>query len=144
MDALSVAKTLHPLEVRILLAYDPGSEIDGETVRRELNFREGQENQAFSWLLAKGLIEEKGRSQSLFFELTALGREYAEKGTPERRIFDYIRTKGAARLPELAETLALEQKSVGSAFGLLSKEGALGMNEEGYRVHAPAQELEEQ
>ncbi len=130
MDALSVAKTLHPLEVRILLAYDPGSEVDGETLRRELHFREGQENQAFSWLLAKGLVEEQGRTQSLFFELTALGREYAEKGTPERRIFDYIGSRGAVRLPELAEALGLEQKTVGSAFGLLSKEGALGMNEE--------------
>ncbi len=130
MDALSIAKTLHPLEVRILLAYETGHEIDAQSVRKDLGYREGQENQAFSWLLGKGLIEEKSRTQSLFFELTPLGREFAEKGTPEKRIFDYIASKGPQKLPDLGEALGLEQKNIGSAFGLLSKEGALGMDEE--------------
>ena len=66
MDALSVAKTLHPLEVRILLAYDPGSEIDGETLRRELHFREGQENQAFSWLLPRALSKNREGPKAFF------------------------------------------------------------------------------
>lgn len=130
MDAVSVAKTLHPLEVRILLAYERGNEIDAAVVRKDLGYRGGQENQAFSWLAAKGLIEEKTRSQSVFYELTPLGAEYAEKGTPEQRLFDFLEGSGPARLPELAEKLGLEQKSIGSAFGLLSKEGVLRMNEE--------------
>ena len=57
MDAVSIAKTLHPLEVRILLKYGRGSEFDALAVRNDLGYREGQENQAFSWLAGKGLIE---------------------------------------------------------------------------------------
>lgn len=130
MDAASVAKTLHPLEVRILLKYDSGTEIDARTVRADLGYREGQENQAFSWLSGKGLIEEASRSVSVFYEMTPLGSEYAEKGTPEQRIFKLLEKAGALRLPELAEKLGLEQKSIGSAFGLLSKEGVLSLDEE--------------
>jgi len=130
MDAASVAKTLHPLEVKILLKYDSGSEIDAQMVRNDLGYREGQENQAFSWLAGKGLIEESARSQSVWFEITPLGSEYAEKGTPEERVFNFLNSFGPIRLPELAEKLGLEQKNIGSAFGLLSKEGVLKMDEE--------------
>ena len=130
MDAVSVAKTLHPLEVRILLKYESGSEIDARKVRDDLGYREGQENQAFSWLSGKGLIEEAARSVSVFYEMTPLGSEYALKGTPEERIFDLLGGAGPVRLPELAERLGLEQKSIGSAFGLLSKEAVLSMDAE--------------
>ncbi|MDD3982032.1 MAG: phenylalanine--tRNA ligase subunit alpha [Spirochaetia bacterium] len=130
MDAVSIAKTLHPLEVRILLAYEPGSEIDGESVRRDLHFREGQENQAFSWLLGKGLIAEIARSASTHFELTALGQEYAEKGSPEERIIAMVAQQGPAKLFELAEKLGFEQKTIGSAFGLLSKVGTMRLDDD--------------
>lgn len=130
MDALSVAKTLHPLEVRILLAYEAGTEIDASRVRSDLGYREGQENQAFSWLLGKGLMAETSRSASTFFELTPLGAEFAAAGTPETRIFAQLSAKGPARLPELAETLGFDQKTIGSAFGILSKSGAAAMDPE--------------
>ena len=141
MDAASVAKTLHPLEVRILLKYDSSREIDAQTVRKDLGYREGQENQAFSWLSGKGLIEESARSLSVLFEITPLGLEYAEKGTPEERIFDFLERSAPVRLPELAEKLGLEQKSIGSAFGLLSKEGTLKMDEEKRAVRVEASTL---
>ena len=128
MDADSVAKTLHPLEVRILLAYGPGTTIDGAEVRRSLGYREGQENQAFSWLVGKGLIEETGRIQSTWFEITALGEDFARNGSPERRICDRVAAFGPASLPELASALGIEQKNVGSAFGLLSKAGTMAMD----------------
>lgn len=130
MDAIGMAKQLHPLEMKLLLAYDETSDIDARKVRDELGYREGQENQAFSWLLAKGFLAETGRQASLFFEITSLGREYAEKGLPEERILDMLRREGAKRLPDLASALGLEQKSIGSAFGLLSKEGAVTMDAE--------------
>lgn len=130
MDPVSVAKTLHPLEVRILLKYDRQSEIDARRVRDDLGYREGQENQAFSWLSGKGLIEETARKTTVYYEITPLGLEYATKGTPEERIFTLLASSGPARLPELAEKLGFEQKTIGSAFGLLSKEGVLCMDAE--------------
>jgi len=120
-------KSLHPLEVRILRRVRLGEEITAARVMDELGFNLGQCNQAFSWLAGKGYIEEKDRTARTFYELTDLGREYAEKGTPEERIFEYVRSEGAAAMPELSEALGLENKDTGSAFGLLSKEKILTM-----------------
>jgi phenylalanyl-tRNA synthetase alpha chain len=130
MDAMSIAKTLHPLEVRILRFYSKDSRFDAQTVRKDLGYREGQENQAFSWLLGKNLIEEVSRTAATLFEITALGLDFLEKGTPEERIFSLLQSEGPARLPDIAQKLSLDPKSVGSAFGLLSKSGSLGMDEE--------------
>ncbi|MFW5769518.1 MAG: phenylalanine--tRNA ligase subunit alpha [Spirochaetota bacterium] len=120
-------KSLHPLEVRILRRVRLGEEITAARIMDELGFNLGQCNQAFSWLAGKGYVEEKERTARTFYELTDLGREYAEKGTPEERIFEYVRSEGAAAMPELSEALGLENKDTGSAFGLLSKEKVLAM-----------------
>jgi phenylalanyl-tRNA synthetase alpha chain len=123
-------KSLHPLEVKLLLRYGPGDELDSARLAADLGYKEGQANQAFSWLAAKGLASEASRSSTTVFELTPLGRELAEKGTPEERMVALLKDKGALRLPEIAQALGLEQKDVGSAFGLLSKEGLCAMDAE--------------
>lgn len=129
MDAISFAKTLHPLEVKILLNYDTSVVIDAKKVRDDLGYREGQENQAFSWLLGKSLITEVSRTQTSFFEITTFGRELAEKGLPEERILGLLTAEGSLTLSTITEKLGLEQKHVGSAFGLLSKEGIVALDE---------------
>lgn len=128
MDAMSVAKTLHPLEVKILLKYEAGATVDAAAVRADLGYREGQENQAFSWLLGKGLIQEQSRTATTFFEITPLGLEYAEKGSPEERIFSLVAKEGPAKLSDLAQALGFDQKTIGSAFGSLSKAGVMGLD----------------
>ena len=128
MDVQSLVKTLHPLEVKVLLNYKPGERLDAARLQAELDYKEGHCNQAFSWLSAKGLCSELGREARTIFELSPLGRELAEKGTPEERILRRLDEKGPATLPELVSELGLLQKDVGSAFGLLSKEGAVAMD----------------
>jgi phenylalanyl-tRNA synthetase alpha chain len=128
MDARSLVRSLHPLEVKVLLRYGPGDRLDSGRLEAELGYKEGHSNQAFSWLSAKGLASEDGRETRTVYELTPLGREFAEKGTPEERILRFLSDKGSARLPDIAQALGLEQKDVGSAFGILSKEGALSMD----------------
>ncbi|MFZ2781879.1 MAG: phenylalanine--tRNA ligase subunit alpha [Rectinemataceae bacterium] len=130
MDAGSLARTLHPLEVKVLLRYGPEDELDAERLRKELGYKEGQENQAFSWLVAKGLAAETARSSRTVYELTPLGREMASVGTHAERIFTLVKEHGKLRLPEIAAALGIEQKDVGSAFGELSKEGVLAMDAE--------------
>jgi phenylalanyl-tRNA synthetase alpha chain len=130
MDARSLVKSLHPLEVKILLRYAAGDELDAGRLESELGYKEGQASQAFSWLVAKGLAAEASRSSTLVYELTPIGRELAEKGTAEERILAFLREKGGARLPEIVGALGLEQKDVGSAFGILSKEGLVAMDAE--------------
>ncbi len=126
-DAKQAAASLHPLETRLLRAYKPGDVFDAVRLAADLGYKTGQSNQAASWLQAKNLVAEKSRVLRTFFELTELGAEYADKGTPEERILNLLREKGAMTLPEISSALGLENKDTGSAFGALSREGVLVM-----------------
>ncbi len=124
----SAVRALHPLEVKIILAYGTGDLIDGDRVRTELGFKEGQENQAFSWLTAKGVLEEASRDTELWYELTPLGEEWLTRGVPEARIMTLLEQRGPMTLPEIAAALGFDQKTVGSAFGALSREGVCALD----------------
>jgi len=126
----SAVRALHPLEVKIILAYGTGDLIDGQRVRKELGFKEGQENQAFSWLTAKGVLKEASHDTEIWYELTPLGEEWLERGVPEKRIMTLLAERGPMTLLELAAALSFDQKTVGSAFGALSREGVCAMDSE--------------
>ncbi|MCL1992550.1 MAG: phenylalanine--tRNA ligase subunit alpha [Spirochaetes bacterium] len=136
-DVKNLAKNLHPLEIRILLSYKKGDELTIEKVEKELGFKQGNGNQALSWLAAKGLITELRRETAVFFELTALGEEWREKGSPEERMLDLVRRRVKAQggpeasplqMKDCAEVLGMAEKDVGGAFGKLSKAGVLKMD----------------
>jgi phenylalanyl-tRNA synthetase alpha chain len=131
-DITNTVKNLHPLEIRILLSYRKGDELTIEKVEKELGFKPGNGNQALSWLAGKGLVGEIRREKAVFYEITSLGREWKEKGSPEERILALIRQRLAAqdrpRLSDIAEALKMENKDIGSAFGSLSKLGVLAMD----------------
>ncbi len=132
VDIQNIVKNLHPLEIRILLHYKKGDELTIEKVEQELGLKPGNGNQALSWLTGKGLIGEIRREPAVFYELTDLGREWKEKGSPEERIIEFVRKKsgdvkieGSLKLPDIAKALNIENKDVGSAFGALSKSASL-------------------
>jgi phenylalanyl-tRNA synthetase alpha chain len=129
MDVQSIIKNLHPLEIRVLRAYEPGIELTAEKLEQELNYKPGHANQAFSWLGGKTLVGEVRREANTFFEITELGRSFAANGTPDERILNLLKDKGPQTLPEIAAALRLENKDIGSSFGMLSKDGAVRMDE---------------
>jgi phenylalanyl-tRNA synthetase alpha chain len=132
IDITNTVKNLHPLEIRIILSYKKGDELTIEKVEKELGFKPGNGNQALSWLAGKGLVSEIRREKLVYYEITSLGREWKEKGSPEERILELIRQRLAARdrprLSDIAEALKMENKDIGSAFGSLSKLGVLAMD----------------
>ena len=133
IDIQSTVKNLHPLEIRILLSCKKGDELTIEKVEKELGFKPGNGNQALSWLVSKGLVCELRRQAVVFYELTDLGREWKEKGSPGERILELVRggmeRKVALQgLPDIALALNMENKDIGSAFGQLSKIGVLGLD----------------
>ncbi|MDR0409380.1 MAG: phenylalanine--tRNA ligase subunit alpha [Spirochaetaceae bacterium] len=128
MDIQNTIKNLHPLEIKVILRYRKSDELSVEKVEAELQFKHGNGNQALSWLAAKGIIIEKRRETAVFYELTELGRSWKDKGTPEERVLELVRTKPHLTLPKIAAALSIESKDAGSAFGTLSKLGLLGMN----------------
>lgn len=130
MNADDILKSLHPLEVKVLLRYGSNDLFDAPRIQQDAGLNLGQCNQAVSWLTAKGFIEEHERTHRTIYEITELGEAYAADGTPEERILAHVAASGPASLPELAAALGLENRDVGSAFGSLSKEGVLSMNGE--------------
>lgn len=129
-DLKSFIKNLHPLETKILLHYSLKDELTSTRLETELGFKAGHANQAFSWLSGKKLLAETSRTPHTYFELTDFGRKILKDGFAEERIINFLKDNGPHTLPEIAAKLALENKDVGSAFGSLSKDGVLGMNEE--------------
>ena len=130
VDIQNMVKNLHPLEIRIILSYKQGDELTIEKVEKELSFKPGNGNQALSWLAGKGLVSEIRREAAVFYELTDLGREWEQKGSPEERIIELVKNQSGLRLPDIAQALKLENKDIGSAFGSLSKLGILAMDGE--------------
>jgi len=126
MDA--PARELHPLEVKVLLRYGTGDAISHARLSSDLGFKEGQANQALSWLAAKGFVAETGRVTRISFDLTDLGRDWLARGTPEERILRLLAERGGRTLPEIAADLGMEPKDVGSAFGALTKDGSVRMD----------------
>ena len=123
-------KNLHPLEVRLLRAVKMGEDITAERIIKELDYKVGQCNQAFSWLSAKGLIVEKNTDKYAIYEITDTGKSQAELGLPVERIFTFLKENGAHTLPEIAASLSLEQSDVGSSFGQLSGAKCAALNGE--------------
>ena len=133
MDLLSTVKNLHPLEIKIILNYKKGDELTIDRVEKDLNLKSGNGNQALSWLAGKGIVQELRRETAVFYEITGLGQEWKEKGSPEERILELIRQRlnteqDKPKLPEIARMLKMENKDIGSAFGSLSKLGVLAMD----------------
>jgi phenylalanyl-tRNA synthetase alpha chain len=125
-----IIKALHPLEIMVLNRYGKDESLTYQKLVKELSFNDGQCHQAFSWLSQKGLVKEKERKKIVLCELTECGKEYHEKGTPEERILLLLEKEKSLKLPEIAKKLSIEEKAIGSAFGALSKEGLLVMDEE--------------
>ena len=141
MDIQGLVKNLHPLEVRIIRHYTLQDELTIEKVEAELGFKSGNGNQALSWLSSKGLVREVRRETHIFYELTDLGRQWKEQGTPEERLLKLLKEKSGMKLPEIASALGIENKDVGSAFGALSKAGLLAMDEAKRVVLAAAADI---
>lgn len=121
-------KSLHPLEIRLLRHVVMDEKITAERISKELSYKLGQCNQAFSWLSAKTYISETSRNLRTLYEITETGKEYVTRGTPELRIINLLKNKGSMKMPDIARELELENKDVGSAFGQLSKEGIFRMD----------------
>lgn len=119
-------KNLHPLEIKVLLS--DLDELSVDILIEKLGFNTGQCNQALSWLSGKGLVQETSRETAVIYELTETGKIHRDEGTPEERIIELLK-KGDFTLPEIASRLKIENRDAGSAFGILSKENIVKMNE---------------
>ena len=105
-------KKLHPLEVKLLRHVSLGEKIDHERIMKELDYKVGQCNQAFSWLSQKQLLKEVERSVKVVYELTDYGRSLITEGLPAERIFTFLKENGPHTMPEIAQALNMENSDV--------------------------------
>ncbi|MDR2521998.1 MAG: hypothetical protein LBC72_05550, partial [Spirochaetaceae bacterium] len=82
MDTQNIAASLHPLEIKVILAFEPGAELSAEIIEQRLALKAGNGNQALSWLAGKDIVAESRREKAVFYELTQLGGLWAEQGSP--------------------------------------------------------------
>ena len=93
MDVKNIIKNLHPLEIKVLLKYSDKDELTVEKLQKELEYKEGHANQAFSWLSGKTLLKEIRRTPHTYYEITEMGRALAKTGTVEERMINYLKEK---------------------------------------------------
>lgn len=123
-------QSLHPLELKVLLFFKQNDRFSSSIIVSEMGMVLGQANQSISWLEQKNLIAEQSRTQEVVFERTAFGDDWKNNGTPTERLLTYIAEhKNSVTLAEASGALGIEQKDIGSAFGLLSKQGFVRLDE---------------
>lgn len=122
-------KNLHPLEVKVLNSFEVGEHLTNEILDSKLGFKEGHANQVFSWLQMKGLLTEISRTTEVFYELTDIGESYVKNGLTIIRVVKLLAQGKPLSLPAIAQALDVENKEIGTAFGQLSKEGCVSMDE---------------
>ena len=120
---------LHPLEIRILSSFEEDEAISHAEALSRLPLNTGQYNQAITWLESKHLIEQRSQEKRNIYSLTDTGKVYKSEGTPEERMVDLLRKEGPLTIPEVTEKLGLEKSDIGSAFGSLSKESCVSMDQ---------------
>lgn len=127
MDIIDISKNLHPLEIKVLLKYTENDELTNEKLIKDLDYKEGHANQTFSWLCGKGLLKEVSRTPHAYFEMTDVAKNSLTAGTIDERIIGLLLKNGNMALPDIASKLNLEQRDIGSSFGVLSKDKILFM-----------------
>ncbi len=124
---LNFLKTLHPLEMKVILNNGEGDDISASIIIEKLGFNEGQANKTIEWLNSKKIIEETCRKLNVFYKATERGLSALIAGFVEEKIINLV-SRRAVFASNLALELDLDVKEVGKAFGNLLKEGILSLD----------------
>ncbi len=138
-DALDgLLASLHPLEVRALLALSLERALGEGELRAAAGLPPEQARTAVQWLLAKELIRTAATESYTEVTLSDIGRRHAESGVPETRILALLGAPGAGRpaltMPGLAAHADLAGEDVAAACGALKKLGAVDIGRGGALV----------
>ena len=88
IDVKNLIKNLHPLETKVLLKYGLNDELTSAKLQKDLGYKEGHANQAFSWLSGKELLSEVSRTPKTYYEITDFGKKVLSEGFAEERIVE--------------------------------------------------------
>ncbi|AFU74806.1 phenylalanyl-tRNA synthetase subunit alpha [Borreliella afzelii HLJ01] len=124
---LNLIKTLHPLEIKVILNNKEEDNISSSIIIEKLGFNEGQANKTIEWLNSKRIIIETYRKLNVFYKATEKGLSVLKDGFVEEKIINLVSRK-TVLASNLALELELDLKEVRKAFGNLLKEGILSLD----------------
>src|SRR3972149_11982338 len=90
-ETREIVDSLHPLEVRLLFAFEAGKETGDSLLISRASVEQAQKDMAIGWLLAKGIVGVTGETVERIVALTEIGERYRDQKTPELRIYQEIR-----------------------------------------------------
>lgn len=132
MDTSSLVASLHPLEIKVLLALreaqSRGPLSDHQLVQATA-LEPSQFSMAIEWLLAKSLVAVVSEKTTPVVSLTKVGAQYFEKYAPIERIVSAVRKASQIgkrlTIRDIQTQEGLEPTEVSNAIGILKKEGAI-------------------
>ncbi len=132
MDTSALIDSLHPLEIKVLLALatrPSGTALGSEQLADAAELEASQLSMAIEWLLAKSLIAVQTETVTPIVSLTKVGEEYYQTTSPIERVLaaarDATGTGKRLTIPDLQSQDGLDPSDVSKAVGRLKKEGVL-------------------
>ncbi|HOJ21467.1 MAG TPA: phenylalanine--tRNA ligase subunit alpha [Armatimonadota bacterium] len=132
----ALLESLHALEVRALQVLGSREQVDEEELAEAAGIQEAQARTALGWLLSKELVYVVSEETRREVRLTETGESYAERGTPEERIWRHLRSAGPTAMPALIAAAGIEKEEQSGAIGMLRATGAITIGPGGI-VSAP-------
>ncbi len=136
-DLMKLLESLHPLEHKVLLAFQPGEDLSASELLNASGLDESRLDMATGWLQSKGLLEVRDASITSLVSLTETGREYLEKGTPEMRIINALRDGKQLTVKDIIQKRDMDPSEVSSAVGALKDAHVAQIAQGGTLVLAP-------
>lgn len=121
-----LAKTLHPLERRLLPFLSDGGSIESLTANSGM--KDVEVMRAVQWLSNKGIIKLTEIEQATI-TLGTNGKDYALAGLPERRFINAIQ-HGRMRMDELASKTQMSRDELNACIGILRGKAAIEISKE--------------
>jgi phenylalanyl-tRNA synthetase alpha chain len=126
-DQIKLLESLHPLENKVLLAFDRGDTLSAPDILASSGLDEPRLDMASGWLVSKGLIQVTDESVTSLVSLTETGEEYGKKGTPEMRIITALREGKQLTVKDVIQSWGMDPTEVSSAVGALKLAGDIAI-----------------
>ena len=132
METSALIDSLHPLEIKVLLALGSrpvGTVLETEQLAVAAELEPSQLSMAIEWLLAKALLRVHAETVTPIVSLTKVGEQYFSSASPIERVLSAARevasTGKRLTIPDLQAQDGLDPSDVSKAVGRLKKEGVL-------------------
>jgi phenylalanyl-tRNA synthetase alpha chain len=136
MEAEHIARTLHPLERKVLALLDRAQDFD-ELVKQS-KLKQVEVMRALQWMRNKKIVNLQEKKTEIV-KLGKNGKSYVEKGLPERILLKHLKDKEAG-VSELS-SIGLSKEELSVAIGVLKKKAALDFEKNKIRLNSNGKRL---